>query len=99
MDTPSTSYPCSQSRAAATDESTPPLMATNTLLTLLIFRFSFDRQESLVQFGNAPAEAIDGIAEWVGQRPVLEVVVVLTLLVHNRLPSVHHLSRYAYHGG
>jgi hypothetical protein len=31
MNTPTQSYPCSLRRAAATDESTPPDMATTTL--------------------------------------------------------------------
>jgi hypothetical protein len=31
MNTPTTSYPSRRSSAAATEESTPPLIATNTL--------------------------------------------------------------------
>jgi hypothetical protein len=36
MVTPMTAYPSSLRRAAATDESTPPLMATNTLFIIFI---------------------------------------------------------------
>src|SRR5712691_493998 len=70
--TPTTSYPCSTSRAAATEESTPPLMPTTMrcMTAILPLRLSQKLREAVQLFGvrvgdfdfAPPAVADDGDA-------------------------------------
>src|SRR4051795_9453344 len=62
--TPTTSWPASRSSAAATDESTPPLIATNTFTARPPTRRSCDghpdpRSRPLGPFGRLRLEALD----------------------------------------